>query len=605
MLFRKIRKEIAVPLCLGALAGAAFAAIQAMHKHLAISLWTVVSLMDFVSFVCFGALAGLTLACLMILIIRAGTLISVRNIVAVTISGLIVSAVAILVLVVVLRPLQPAQQSRQATRRQDRLPDIVVVIYDAVRADILYDQRGGVPDWCPRLKELASRGLVFRNAVSPAPWTLPSHASLFTGLSELDHGATEECPVLRPQMTTIAEVLRDRGYYTVALVANPWVSRARGFDQGFDRYLELWQIRDDVPLMFRAANRLGWTRWPFQDNPQHDKGAMLASRLAEDTIAKLDSQTPLLLFVNLVDAHPPYWAPEPYRLSLVPPQAIARGIVPQAISQDWVSILTGQTSLNRAQLAVIRGLNQGEVAYMDKHLGRVLDALKNAGRLETSLIAVTADHGAALGEGRLFGSGFDLREEMIRIPLIVQFPKRQQAGQVRDDLVYLHDLYPTITQIVDGSPNKDQPASTVEVARGGVSLLRPGARLYGLSSYGRPVNMLYNLWQRTPEFDASLFDRRLLALRGRHYKFVWSSSGAQHLYDLSAKGENENIANPVTPLFKQHEGLMKTILEMDPGDAWTRMLHVARNSGSRKGNTLMDERTLKGLQSLGYVGGQK
>src|SRR5262249_29695133 len=128
-----------------------------------------------------------------------------------------------------------------------RPPDVVIVIYDAVRADIVTDARGGIVDWAPRLKEFARRSVQFRQAVSPAPWTVPSHASLFSGLSPLDHGAMEESPRIGDEVVTLAETLHDRGYRTLALVANPWLGISRGFAQGFEKYVEVWRMNQDTP----------------------------------------------------------------------------------------------------------------------------------------------------------------------------------------------------------------------------------------------------------------------------------------------------------------------------------------------------------------------
>jgi hypothetical protein len=101
-----------------------------------------------------------------------------------------------------------------------RPPDVLLIILDAVRADALCGRGQPVPDWAPNLKALAAEGVIFDDAVAPAPWTLPAHASLFTGLSGLQHGASEEYPRLRPNLVTLAETLKERGYFTVGAVAN-------------------------------------------------------------------------------------------------------------------------------------------------------------------------------------------------------------------------------------------------------------------------------------------------------------------------------------------------------------------------------------------------
>src|SRR5262249_26428997 len=154
------------------------------------------------------------------------------------------------------------------------------------------------------------------------------------GLSPLDHGAMEESPRIGDEVVTLAETLHDRGYRTLALVANPWLGISRGFAQGFEKYVEVWRMNQDtpdLPLWFRGFGRFERMGWFGVEAPREDKGARLVKELAADALAHLRPDDPLFLFVNLIDAHPPYWAPPPDRLRFISPALTAKGVDPERV----------------------------------------------------------------------------------------------------------------------------------------------------------------------------------------------------------------------------------------------------------------------------------
>jgi arylsulfatase A-like enzyme len=586
---------------LGGLAGASYSLYRLSHNASTVRFWGVLGALDLVLLILLGALVGLAIPAVLGIAGVLARRIPLRALAAIALTGVVVSGGAV-GWVLMGSKAAPAR----ARENRDRPPDIVVVIYDAVRADILADKEGRIPDWCPRLRTLADGAVTYRHAVSSAPWTLPSHASLFTGLSELDHGATEECPVLRPGMATIARLLQEQGYHTAAVVANPWLSRQRGFDQGFAEYVELWQERSrPLPLLFRAASRLGWDGWPSALDPREDKGARMGSRMARQIVESADPEKPLFLFVNFVDAHPPYRAPLPERYAFVSEEALQHGIDPDDVPQNWVDLLAGQSQLSAADRDVLRALNQGEVAYLDKYLGEILDTLQETGRLENSFVAVTSDHGSALGEDKRLGSGFDLREEMLRIPMVVRYPDGRGAGTLQDDLVYLHDLFPTMVQVAGVAERYGLNSSGMTASRNGLPLLGGEPRRYGLSSYAKPVNMISNLWASHPQFDTSYLERRLLSLRGERYKLVWSSAGEESLYDLEGRGENEDLAAQLPAVRQEQKEILLKMLGASPEAAWRQMLESARSGLTAKRDLKSDQKALDVLRSLGYVGGDR
>jgi len=592
-------------ICLGVLGGAGVAALRAWSAGAYLRVWGPVEFLDLPILVLAGGLAGFGASVLFAVsarLLHGATARTVLRATLIFLAALCVAFVTLLYRGDVTRPPGAGRGRAAEAGGASRPPDIVVIIYDAVRADVLADASGLPPAWCPNLQALGKSSVVYRNAVAPSPWTLPSHASLFTGLTPLEHGASEETPFLRAELTTLAEELQARGYHTAAVVANPWLGSERGFDQGFDSYLPLWKFSTlEQPLLFKFTGRMEARHWVTTQDPRFDKGARLAGILAERIVSGLPSSVPLFLFVNLVDAHPPYRPPWPYDRLQMPGGVDSGQVVPEAITQDWVKIFTGAASLSPVDRDVLRSLNIGEVAYMDGFLGKLLRSMQEAGRFENSLLAVTSDHGAALGEGRRLGSGFDLQEEMLRIPMIVHFPHGQPGAGVRDDLVFLEDLHPTILELAGRGAAPDAEEAKGPSPGPERSLLGEIPRAAGIAAYARPVNMLKNLWEQAPNFDASSLDRRMLALRGKRWKYVWTSPGSEQLYDLEGSGEQEDLAAVIPGVLNEQRAALAFLLGAPPAEAWSRSLAAARRGTFSTGKA--DEEARKVLQSLGYVGG--
>lgn len=580
--------------CAGAVAGAGGAVYRALT--LGIGLWGWRGMLDFPLLAGAAAAGGAIAGALLALVLRRRSGIGRRP--ALRLLGALLAALLAL-FVWVMRGTEPGPPAVRPLAGPARPPDVIVVVYDAVRADVLGDAQGEIAASCPRLRAFAARSVTFRNAFAPGPWTVPSHGSLFTGRSPLAHGASAERPILDSGWTTLAEALAERGYATVALVANPWLASGDGFAQGFAVYRELWRDREVLPLAFRLTGRLEQRGLVATRDPRFDKGARVGSVLAEEIVGRLDPETPLFLFVNLVEAHPPYRAPGSDYLRFVPPALLASGPPPERVSQEWTDIYTGKVAIGDRERAILRALNEGEVAYLDRELGRLLDLLERRGRLRDALVAVTSDHGAGLAEDRVFGSGIDLREEMLRIPLVLHLPADRDAGSVRDDLAALQDLYPTALEIAGAAPGAGDAAAGGGGDADGRSLLRDTRRRAVLASYSRPLNALHRLRERQPGFDASPLDRRLLAARGPRWKLLWSSAGPPQLFDLAGAGEAEDVAAREPAVLAEQLALLESLLGCAPEEAWRRF--EVRNRGAEAARRF-DADTDRSLRALGYTG---
>jgi arylsulfatase A-like enzyme len=225
---------------------------------------------------------------------------------------------------------------------------------------------------------------VYLEARTPAPWTVPAHASLFTGLEPRDHGADSGHLKLDDDLPVLAGRLRDAGYRTQAYVANPWVGKEYGFDRGFDTFDEVWRgVHGTEGEMGagRIVDTIGrWLDWRAGN---------------ADARAK-----PFFVFVNFFEPHLPYNPPEEERARFLFPGADPARVerLRRFKNPDEVKAILGLLQLDDADRAVLSSLYDGEIAYVDRRVGELVDGLKARGLLDDTVVAVTSDHGEMLGE---------------------------------------------------------------------------------------------------------------------------------------------------------------------------------------------------------------
>lgn len=318
-----------------------------------------------------------------------------------------------------------------------RRPSIVLLLVDTLRADHL-GVYGFPADTSPHIDRLAAESAVFTRTFSPAPWTKPAVASLFTSLYPETHGLTNHegrywggegaegtLGVLPEGALTLAEALRGEGYRTGAFHANPWMLEKYGFDQGFEVYT--YHPRTEGVLA-------GARRW----------------------LATLSGDEPFFLYVHVMDVHAPY-SPVPAHYQALRRSAALgperplndreRGAIPSHL--DGPPLLS---EAERGQLKAWRAKYAATVRTMDERVGAFLDALRRAGTLDRSFVVVTADHGEELLEHGGWDHGSTLYSEQLHVPLVVRAPGGRGGGRRVEDLVSLVDLMPTMLAWAGGRP---------------------------------------------------------------------------------------------------------------------------------------------------------
>ena len=306
----------------------------------------------------------------------------------------------------------------------DARPSIVLVVVDTLRADAV-SAYGEVEGTTPHIDALAREGVRYANVFAPSPWTLPSHATLLTGLPPEAHGVGVAGRVeLAEELVTLAERLSDAGYDTLGISENSLVSRYTRFNQGFDHFRSELYLDD---LESRGI----------------DMGDFDVVESIEGWAAARSSRAPFFLLVNLYGVHSPYDYEEAHDFlpaHVTPGEAreffTGRRGVGIAEALGMCDRLPGARSLE-----ITRALYLGGVAAVDAQLRRVLDAVQPALADGPLITVVTSDHGEHLGEHRLLGHEFSVYDPVLRVPLVVHGVPGAQPGVVEHPLglADLHD----------------------------------------------------------------------------------------------------------------------------------------------------------------------
>jgi arylsulfatase A-like enzyme len=292
-----------------------------------------------------------------------------------------------------------------------------LIVVDTLRADHLSCY--GYPlETTPNLNEFSWTAVLYERCYSPANWTPPGHASIFTGRYPVSHGAHKArldqgsryptCFPLLDQETTLAELLSEAGYVTAAVVANyGFVSTAYGLDQGFQHWFASPPTRTRFTLVSIITKVLPRAVRRFTADAVFYRRASEICRIALDWIRQ-HRDRPFFLFVNLMDPHEPYAPPSDWDQAF---GGKIEGFVPNANE-----LRMGQTSFSASEWQHIRSQYDGEIAYVDSELGKFFGALDWDGILSQSIVVVTSDHGEFLGEKGLLDHQIGLYEPVIRVP---------------------------------------------------------------------------------------------------------------------------------------------------------------------------------------------
>ncbi|MCK4341227.1 MAG: sulfatase-like hydrolase/transferase [Phycisphaerae bacterium] len=482
---------------------------------------------------------------------------------------------------------------KTSTTTQRERPNIIWVVWDTVRADHL-SLHGYEKPTTPRLDEWARNARVYENCTSPAPTTTPTHASWFTGLMPSEHGASDkfERRVLNEQLPTIAELFRGAGYQTYLYSANPNISRTFKFTRGFDVEEHPWD-KKYLQQAFRIVHG---------KIPPHDHSSELAAKIragqASDwgikasgelhrkgTLAWLgqrDPQRPFFIFLNYMEAHRPYIPAETYRRRMMTPEQVARSY---QIDLSWTRIWSytfGLSDYSAVDLALTAATYDSTLAELDDLFHNLLAALEAGGHLENTVVVLTADHGEQLGEHHMLDHQYSVYEPLLRVPLVIHYPRRIPAGRDPRPVTSL-DLFPTLLELAGIEPPAGLPTDAV-------SLLDPHDERLRVAEYPAAFDRSFGRVQQAyPRWDPTPWQRSLRALYDGDYKYIRASDGRCELYNI--RQDPRELSN----LIGQTELAQRLAAELNN---YIADLRRPGESGSFKADLTEDE--LNRLAGMGY-----
>lgn len=344
-------------------------------------------------------------------------------------------------------------------------PNILLLVLDTVRASRLscygYEQ-----PTTPHLDEFSEQATKYEYAISEGCWTVPSHASMFTGEPSTIHGSHAYNRTFDNNLPTLAELLSESGYRTLGSSRNAWVTSEHGFDRGFDvfddsdyaqLYEEEFDVRESIhrhegkkPL-HRYSSILGdaitcgkphkallnLLYFKYRDSAYCDDGARMNNRFATEVFR--NEEQPWFLFLNYMEAHEPYYAKHAHREAFLPDKVPSREAFDESAKWDF------HANRTNPPFDALADLYDAEIRLLDERIGSLLSSLEREGHFNDSLIIITGDHGQHFGEHGLMGHVASPYPEAIHVPLLISRSGQRQAENVEEP-VSIREVFNEVTE---------------------------------------------------------------------------------------------------------------------------------------------------------------
>ena len=333
--------------------------------------------------------------------------------------------------------------SSTSDRALNGYPNILLITLDTVRADhlSLYDY---YMNTSPNLENFAKDSVVFDNAVSPSSWTIPSHASIFTGKYPSNHNAIMMHQKLVDKERTLAEILKERGYNTVGFAGGAFCKAKYGMGQGFITYKDRLDFFEYMNTYDRFSIRpLLYMFFPnlhdFIFNTDRERSSEEINKDVFEWFDKNGNST-FFMFINYFDAHSPYNRGDVFK------ERFTSETRDYSEVREMLSIKRYE-NVSEDILNYTINLYDTEIFYLDYHLGKLFDKLDELDLRNNTIIIITADHGEEFYDHGRFDHGQTLYEEVIHVPLIIYYPKEFEAQRI-EKRVGIINIFPTILDIL-------------------------------------------------------------------------------------------------------------------------------------------------------------
>ena len=488
-------------------------------------------------------------------------------------------------------------------------PHVVLIVMDTARAKN-FSCYGYDKTTSPHIDAIAEEGALYANAISPSPWTLPSHVSMFTGLYPSEHGLTEDHILEGTNIYGLSKkhafphflptLLKNEGYRTLGFSNNPWVSHNFGFDKGFDFFYQRWMDAGDRSLLRKIGRavrkKIPQNLQPIFDNLKvrmsslfpADSGAERTLRVMKDWFRDNQSdERPFFVFFNFIEPHLPYTPLKPFNRMFMKKKYSGRHI--RETNQDPLKFIAEKEIMDQDDFEILRALYDGEIAYVDSKVKEIYDCLQDYGMLDRTLLIITSDHGENIGEHNLMGHQFCLYDTLLRVPLIIRYPELSFKGKVEHSHIQLSDIFYTILDTlhieIDG---RDVPKR---------SIFNPDYSGQVIAEHEVPQITLSSLRRRFPDAPRESLGQQLRCIYAEGMKYIWNSYDADEMYDLT-KDPHEK-----TDLCRLDQEQASKLLQL-LNSQWAsldRDAVIGKGKSEESSKEQMDSEIRKKLKELGYI----
>jgi len=477
-------------------------------------------------------------------------------------------------------------------------PNILLLVFDTLRADYM-ELFGCLDRTMPFLEGFATeRSTEYRLVRSHSPWTLPSHASIFTGTHPARHGAHRPFvddknppPVAYPlgrELPTLAQLLAGLGYSTSCVSAN---YGPLGIQFGLNRGFEYYDARPGawyyILKLSPARGMFNNLLYRMSKNEENEPGILgllpvvshsrweppyrRADEIKNQILSRLNdtssSGRPYFLFANFMDPHFPYLPPREFNRFFTREfgENMSGNHPAELFQRAYQALREGR--MPDEDLGRLEALYKGELLFLDSQIEDLLRKMELGGFLDNTLVILTSDHGEAFGEHGFLKHGDTLYENQLLVPLIIRYPEclQNKVQPLADNFQHI-DLLPSILKLL-GADIPDQVEGLA----------------YG-EGENYTVSEVYN-----PSY-APKRKQELKSLGDWHYKYIRSSRGEEELYDIQAdRGEKVNLLAAKSAIADSLGGILARWEEKYPGAR-----EIADHPRLRKED-------IERLKSLGYV----
>ena len=471
-------------------------------------------------------------------------------------------------------------------------PNILIIVVDSLRADRA-SCYGYERETTPNIDRLAEEGCLFETAISAAPFSPASYASIFSNLYPHQHGVNGDTVRVWPDhWPRLSEHLQACGYETFCISSNSFVSQETNGARGFDSFTyardDTWWTRQQLRILRRVRRYFGdRMAHRLTSNALHCIGKGNSLRMIHEAAVLVDKATkPVFGFLILMDPH------TPYNRDRVEPDcdlAATRRFFRRHNSKTmWAELMADHAGLSVEELTVVRDLYDSETRYADACVGELIRFLRLSGRLDDTVLVVTADHGEAFGENGVWGHGFNLCDCLTRVPLIARCPRYWSPGRRSNALVQLHDLHELCLGVADtGTPDlaryprcltqADDPTWT--------------GRTHAFSEFPYQSKTLAFMKQRNANFESGNWGAGMWAVRTPEWHYIEYENGACELYDLGADPyETRSVHESRT----DHRDRLREVLAAHKADR-------PHEPATAVATDDVEEVVLERLRSLGYI----